>query len=108
MTRDKYLEICSRMGDEPDPEKLPPVLSDLPESIQVALEIYEKLPDNFTGGRISTYSGKNIAALPVLLDIYLITDHQSRMEITETILHLDRQNVKESIDQAKQQLQKSK
>ena len=94
------------MGDEPDPDKMPPDFSDLPQFVQDSLEIYSKLPDTYTGGNVSTYAGKNVSALPFLLDTYLITDFWSRMEITEAILHLDRINVKNSVEKAKKEISK--
>lgn len=96
------------MGDEPDPDKIPPDYSDLPLFVQNALEIYSKLPDTYTGGNVSTYAGKNISALPFLLDTYLITDYWGRMEITDAILHLDRINVKNSVEKAKKEISKGR
>lgn len=94
------------MGDIPDPDKMPVEFSDLDPNIQTAMLLYDKLPDTFTGGQISTFSGKNLTALPFLLDTYLVSDHQSRVEITETILHIDRVNIKKSVDLAKKELSK--
>lgn len=102
------MEICERMGDEPDPDKIPPDYSDLPLFVQEAMEIYSKLPDTYTGGNVSTYAGKNVSALPFLLDTYLITNASDRMHITDIILHLDRVNVKNSVEKAKKELSKTR
>lgn len=96
------------MGDTPDPDKIPPDYSDLPMCVQEALEIYAKLPDTYTGGNVSTYAGKDLSALPMLLDLYLITDHWGRWEITDIIIHLDRQNVKSSVEKAKKEIAKAR
>jgi hypothetical protein len=98
--------MCMRMGDTPDPDKMPIGFSDLDSSTQTALVIYDKLPDTFTGGQISTYSGKNLTALSFLLDLHLVEDHQTRVEVTDTILHVDRINIKKSVDTAKKELSK--
>jgi len=85
---------------------MPVEYSDLAPNIQIALDMYNKLPDTYTGGQISTYSGKNTSPLALLFDIYLIEDELSRAEITETIMHIDIRNVKLSMARAEKQLKK--
>lgn len=108
MTKQKYLDICERMGEEPDPKKMPPSFSDLSPNVQEALSIYNRLPDTYTGGQVSTYAGKNLSALEIVFDIHLITDHPSRAEILEIITHLDNKSIKESNERAKAEIEKAK
>lgn len=108
ITREHYLDIVERMGEEVDPEKLPPVFSDLHPSIQTALLIYDKLSDTYTGGQISTYAGKDLSALELLLDVHYVDTLTERKQVIETISYLDKQNIESSRKQAKAELDKAR
>ena len=37
---DTYLKICEELGEEPDPNKMPPEMSDFPYEVQMAFLIH--------------------------------------------------------------------
>jgi hypothetical protein len=66
MTKARYLDMCEQLGTEPDPLKMPPDLSDFPEVVQNALDVFNKL-----GDRIASdigYLGKDYSILSVYLE----------------------------------------
>lgn len=72
MTREKYLDMCSQLGDEPDPDKLPPSFEDFPSYVHSAFEIYNALPDNYNGGHLSFFCGKDYSCIDTLFELYEI------------------------------------
>lgn len=96
--------ICEQMNITPDPDKFPLELSDMPYQVQLAITIFQSLPDRFNslGMEGSMYAGKDLASFGTLLEIYEITDSRDRQLILDVILHLD----KKSIDRARAELQR--
>lgn len=72
---DKYLLICEKLGQEPDPNRMPPSLSEAPEEIQVAFFIYSALPDRYDS-MAGVYQGKDLAPLESLYKIYDVTNQE--------------------------------
>jgi len=87
ITSERYLSMCEAMGDEPDMNKLPPEFSDFPSYVQVSIELFNSLPDTYSGGMSTVYTGKNLSSLPVLFDLFNITDE--KLKVFEVIRFLD-------------------
>ena len=103
MTQGKYLEICDKFGDEPDPEKCPPELEDFPVDVQQAIMLYGKLGDRVVAD--IGYVGKEMSALPLLMDIYGIEDREL---FIETLLILDQRMIERSAEAMKRERDKLK
>lgn len=103
MTQEKYLNICEQLGQEPNPDKMPPAWEDLPEIAQIAINTFNAL-----GDRVYPeigYVGKDYTNLPILLDIYGIEDTDYFIEILNW---LDARAIKKSSDNLKKEYDKLK
>lgn len=103
MTQEKYLNICEQLGQEPNPDKMPPSWEDLPEVAQIAINTFNAL-----GDRVYPeigYVGKDYTNLPILLDIYGIEDTDYFIEILNW---LDARAIKKSSDNLKKEYDKLK
>ncbi len=103
MTRDKYLMICEQLGEEPNPEKFPPEITDFPEDIQKAILIFNKLGDRVAAD--IGYLGKDYTQLPVYLDVY---DIKNKVLFLETLLRLDAKMIAKSAAMMKAERDKIK
>ena len=45
MTRERYLELCEQMGNEPIEEEIPPDWNDLPEIVTFAVNTFNLMGD---------------------------------------------------------------
>ena len=70
---DKYLKVCEQLGQEPDPNKMPPSRGELPYEVQIAFSIHDMLPDRWDG-MSGSYFGKDLSALGTIIDIYEVED----------------------------------
>ena len=70
---DRYLNICEQLGEEPDPDKMPLEISDLPSEVQVAFFIFGFLEDVWEGMK-GTYLGKNWNNLEYLFNLYKVEE----------------------------------
>lgn len=70
MDYERYVETCKQLNVPIEEDKIPPCLEDFPDYVLVSINIFNTLPDTFSGGMEPIFSGKDLAALPVLLDIY--------------------------------------
>ena len=68
--------MCEQLGDEPDPEKMPPEYSDYPLEVQQAILVHSYLHDTWDGTS-GYYMGKDQAALGTVLDILDIEDKKT-------------------------------
>lgn len=103
MTQEKYLNICEQLGQEPNPDKMPPAWEDLPEIAQTAINTFNAL-----GDRVYPeigYVGKDYTNLPILIDIYGIEDTDYFIEILNW---LDARAIKKSSDNLKKEYDKLK
>lgn len=103
MTQEKYLKICEQLGQEPNPDKMPPAWEDLPEIAQTAINTFNAL-----GDRVYPeigYVGKDYTNLPILIDIYGIEDSDYFLEILNW---LDARAIKKSSDNLKKEYDKLK
>jgi len=92
------------MGTDPIPEEIPIEYTDLDFNGQLALKIFNMLPDNIEG-MSGSWLGKDFSGLGVLLDVYEVVERQKVLDlmmilISETDAHYKQQQ--------KQKAQKSK
>lgn len=79
MTTEQYLMMCEQMGWEPNEEEMPKDPGFLPFDVQMALIVFNVLPDRFEG-MSGTWMGKDLSALDVIFKIYDIVDKKSVFE----------------------------
>ena len=68
--------MCEQLGQEPDPDEMPPELKDFPLEIQEAFLVHAMLPDRWDGAS-GSYMGKDWSPLQTLLDIWGIEDKRT-------------------------------
>ena len=85
---DTYLKVCEELGEEPDPDKMPPELDVFPYEVQVAFLIHSLMPDRWDG-MSGSYMGKDWSCLGSLLDIYEVED---KREITYFLKAIENEN----------------
>lgn len=100
MNKAKYLEVCSLFGDEPDMDKMPPDMEDFPTYVIHALNIFNSLPDMYTGGMEPIYCGKDLGSLQVLLDLYEVPKEE-KMLCFDIIRFIDNRARTHAMDKAK-------
>ena len=102
-TRDKYLELCEQMGNEPIEEEIPPDWEDFPDVVIYAINTF-----NMLGDRVFPeigYVGKDYTTLPEYLDLYEIQDKEYFLQL---LSWLDSRAIKQSSDELKRQYEKAK
>jgi len=102
-TRDKYLELCEQMGNEPIEEEIPPDWEDFPDVVVYAINTF-----NMMGDRVFSeigYTGKDYTNLPLYLDLYEIQDTEYFLQL---LSWLDSRAIKQSSDDIKRQYEKAK
>lgn len=86
MTKEAYFEMCEAIGSEPEESEVPVEYGDFPEEIQLGLNIYRILRDDweFVGGN---YLGKNFNGIFELLEVYEVAkqDRKFYLELLHTI-----------------------
>ena len=103
MTRERYLELCEQMGNEPIEEEIPPDWSDLPEIVSYAVNTF-----NLMGDRVYPeigYVGKDYTNLNHYIELYAIEDKEFFLHI---LSWLDSRAIKKSSDQLKREYDKMK
>ena len=103
MTRERYLELCEQMGNEPIEEEIPPDWSDLPEIVTYAVNTF-----NLMGDRVYPeigYVGKDYTNLNHYIELYAIEDKEFFLHI---LSWLDSRAIKKSSDQLKREYDKMK
>jgi len=101
MTAKAYIEVCNRLGEEVDLNKIPPTYEQLPWYVKDAMEIFNSLPDTYTSGMSPIYIGKDFSSLDVLMDLYDI-DSEYRLLTFKVIRVLDSRARDKAIRLAKQ------
>lgn len=108
-TKARYLKMCSMQGIEPNPKEMPIDLSDFPQIVREALDIFNRLPDRYTTTDYGPlYIGKDLATLPMFLDFAEITDKKDRKLSLDIVQHLDSKAVKRELNRVKQISSKNK
>jgi len=105
MTKEKYISMCKALGDEIKEEDLPPDLDDFPSYVHVSLDVFNCLPDTYSGGMEPIYSGKDIASITALYDIMQV-DPSDKARILRVIQYLDTRARKKAINEAKKRARK--
>ena len=98
--------MCEQTGEEIDWDRCPPDMEDFPEAIITAIQIYNSL-----GDRIYPeigYVGKDFTNLSLLFDLHYIKDTIQKEYLTELLLILDSQQIKESPERMKAEYNKIK
>lgn len=103
MTKDKYLQMCFELKEEPDPERCPPDFEDFPTDVQKGIVVYGKLGDRLAAE--IGYIGKDLTSLPLLMDLY---DIEFKDLFIETILLLDQKMIEKSASAIKREHDKAK
>ena len=70
--------MCEVMGSEPLEEETPLSLGDFPDDIQLAFDLYHKIPDRweFNSG---TYLGKDLGSIAGIMEILEIEDRRTAL-----------------------------
>ena len=103
MTRERYLDLCEQMGNEPIEEEIPPDWSDLPEIVTHAVNTF-----NLMGDRVYPeigYVGKDYTNLNHYIELYAIEDKEFFLHV---LSWLDSRAIKKSSDQLKREYDKMK
>tara|TARA_B100000029_G_C17451519_1_gene915155 strand:+ start:540 stop:854 length:315 start_codon:yes stop_codon:yes gene_type:complete len=77
--------MCEQLGQEPDPDEMPPELKDFPLEIQEAFLVHAMLPDRWDGAS-GSYMGKDWSPLSQLLDIQQVEDKKT---VTYFLKHVE-------------------
>lgn len=106
MTAEQYFAMCEQMGWEPRPEEIPKDVSSLSYQSQIALLLFNILPDRIEG-MSGTWLGKEFSCLETFMNIYEVVD---RREVLDLIMVIHRtydehyrqqQKMKESASKSK-------
>lgn len=103
MTREKYLELCEQMGNEPVEDEIPPDWEDFPDIVVYAVNSF-----NMMGDRVYPeigYVGKDYTNLQHYLDFYEIQDKEYFLQL---LSWLDSRAIKKSSEELKRQYEKAK
>lgn len=99
--------MAELMGEDLNKIELPPDISDLPPEVQRGLMIYEDLPNTFTGGSVSTFSGKDLSSFQLVCALNYVTSVDEMNRTFKVVKHLERKDIKESRDKAKAEIEKA-
>ena len=91
MTKDQYYEMCDMMGTPPIDSEIPIELSDFPDEVQTAFQVYQILQDHWEG-MSGTYMGKNLTGIGEIFDVYEVEKNDRRL-ILELINLIDRERM---------------
>lgn len=103
MDKARYLAMCEQLGDEPDPEKMPPGIEDMPEIVHIAITIFNRLGDKVYPE--IGYTGKDYTNLNHYIKIYKVDNVDLLLEILNWI---DQRAIKKSSDEIKREMEKLK
>ena len=103
MTRNKYLDMCEQLEQEPKDNEIPPDWEDFPEIVRDAINTFNQL-----GDRVFPeigYVGKDYANVQYYIEVYDIDDIEFFLEI---LSWLDSRAIKKSSEELKRQYDKLK
>jgi hypothetical protein len=103
MTRERYFEVCKQLGQEPDPDEIPPDAEDFPDEAIQAMTIYRELGDRVVSD--IGFIGKDYTNLPVLIEVYEVEDKELLMGI---LSELESRAIKQSQEELKREREKLK
>ena len=89
--------MCDMMGTDPISEEIPVDFEDLDYESQLAVKVFNILPDNVEG-MSGSWLGKDFSGLGTLIDVYEIEDKKQFIElitilVVETSAHYTRQQI---------------
>ena len=96
MTKEKYLTLCDQMGQAPSEDKCPPGIEDFPESVQQAIEVFNRLGDRVYPD--IGYLGKDYTSLELHMEVVGV---ENKDIFLETLVRLDAIMIKKSAEQLK-------
>ncbi len=87
MTKEKYLEMCEALGNEPIPEEIPPAFSDLTHQAQDIMEIFMYLKDDW--GSMGGYLGKDLSNVTDIFTIFEIPKEEwlQHLELLQVVIN---------------------
>jgi hypothetical protein len=106
MTSEQYFAMCEQMGWEPREDEIPKDLASLNYESQIALILFNMLPDRIEG-MSGSWLGKEFSCLETFMNIYEV---ENRREILDLIMTIHRvydehyrqqQKMKESVSKGK-------
>ena len=103
MTRNKYIDMCEQLEQEPKDDEIPPDWEDFPEIVRDAINTFNQL-----GDRVFPeigYVGKDYANVQYYIEVYDIDDIEFFLEI---LSWLDSRAIKKSSENLKRQYDKLK
>jgi hypothetical protein len=106
VTAETYIRMEEQLGGEIDPDKIPPSFEDFPLYVHQGVEIFNALPDTYSGGMSSMYVGKNYSSLEIFFSLYLI-EGADRLSVFEVIKFLDGRARDASYKEAKKSADKA-
>lgn len=83
--------MCEQLGEEPNPEKIPPEFEDFPTDVQSAILTYNKLGDRLVPD--IGYLGKDFTSLELHIEL---CKPDNKEIFVETLLRLDEKLIEES------------
>ena len=84
MSKDAYLLMCEELGNEPIESEIPIEFSDFPYMVQLAIIIFNTLPDRWEGFS-GTYMGKDYSILEFIMGLYDVDDKQLLFKLINNI-----------------------
>lgn len=106
MTADRYFTMMEQLGREPIESEIPPDWSDLPNIVQVAINMYSKLGDRIVAEM--GFIGKDYTLLETLLNLEELETVEEKELIVEIIHWLEQRQIKRSADHLKKEQEKIK
>ena len=85
---DKYLAICEQLNQDPDPDKMPPEVSDYPLEVQQSFMLHSILTDRWDGAS-GMYMGKDFAPIGTYLETFDIEDKRT---VVYFLAHIENEN----------------
>ena len=109
MTKHQYFEMCEMMKMEPVPADIPIEISDFPDQVQTAFQIYHVLQDVWEG-MSGTYMGKNMTALFDFFKLYEVESHSEQLFVLSLLRQIDfcRSDVLQKKQKAQEALSRKK
>lgn len=95
------MKVCKALGEEPNPDKIPPEVHDFPLEVQKAMMLFNKLGDRIYPD--IGYLGKDYVQLPIYMEVYNI---QNKELFLETLLRLDTKVIQKSQEALKRERDK--
>lgn len=78
MTKDSYFQMCDMLGTEPVEEEIPIEINDFPVEVQLAIEVYYRLRDEWDSMN-GIYIGKSYVGLIDILNILEIPKQDRKL-----------------------------